>query len=249
MRRFLIDNLEPHLKTATIAGADAHHLRHVLRLRPQDPIIVCDGKGAEYQARILSTGSRNIQVELLATVEKSVESPLDLALAQAYLKEKKMDNLVRHLTELGVTRWIPFMAGRSVAVPDPKRLSTRNQRWQKIALEALKQCGRNRPLIIEPAVPFQDALALSAPYDLKFIFWEKSADQKPSDLQSFVRPARVFVMIGPEGGFEPAEISAAQASGFRIACMGPRILRAETAALTAAALVQFVFGDLGPEKS
>lgn len=224
-------------------------MRHVLRFQPQDTIIVFDGTGAEYRARIVSMDDPSVQVELLSPIQKSIESPLDLTLAQAFLKEKKMDSLIRHLTELGVTRWVPFMARRCVPTPDAKRLQSRIQRWRKISLESLKQCGRSRPITIEPPVSFQEALDLSKPYDLKLIFWEKADLSQPSMLQANIRPARIFIMIGPEGGFDPAEIRAAQAKEFQIAALGPRILRAETATLTAAALAQFVFGDLGSKMS
>jgi 16S rRNA (uracil1498-N3)-methyltransferase len=248
MRRFFIPSI-PSGTTTDITGTDAHHLRHVLRLQPQDTIIVFDGTGDEYHARIISMDDQSVQVELLSPIENSIESHLDLTLAQAFLKEKKMDGLIRHLTELGVTRWIPFMARRSVPNPDPKRLQSRIQRWRKISLESLKQCGRSRPMAIDPPVSFQEALELSKPYDLKLIFWEKADLSQPSILQAGFRPGRVFMMIGPEGGFDPAEIRTAQAKEFQIAALGPRILRAETATLTAAVLAQYVFGDLGSKMS
>jgi len=166
-------------------------------------------------------------------------------LAQAYLKDKKMDQLARRLTELGVTRWLPFMAQRSIPSPDEKRGQARYQRWQKISQEAVKQCRRSRPMRIETPVSFAEAMEISRTCDLKLFFWEGPETQplqRPADQPM---PAKVFVMIGPEGGFDLAEYRAAQVQGFRMVGMGPRILRAETAAVAACTLVQFLFGDMG----
>jgi 16S rRNA (uracil1498-N3)-methyltransferase len=145
---------------------------------------------------------------------------------------------------LGVARWIPFLAARSVPVPDQKRLLGRYERWQKISIEAVKQCGRRRPMAIDPVVPFQTALAQALRYDTKLIFWEKkSGSHSPAPARPHPA-ANVFVMVGPEGGFEPEEVELARQAGFSAVGLGPRILRAETATLAAAVLTQYVFGDM-----
>jgi len=245
MRRFFIPPEQIGQNEPILSGADAHHLRVVLRLHPGDMIVVFDGSGREYKARVASMDREQLKVALVAPIRKQIESSLDLVLAQGYLKDKKMDLLVRQLTELGVTRWIPFMAGRSIPVPDRKRLANRYRRWLKISHEALKQCGRSRVMDIAPMVSFDAMLQHAESYDLKLVFWEKATRCLTSIQLRQPEPASIFVMIGPEGGFDPAEITCAREKGFRTVGLGPRILRAETASLTACALVQFVFGDMG----
>lgn len=243
--RFFISPIAAGTEEALIEGAEARHACKVLRLKVGDPIIVFDGTGQQYQARVRQLEKYCLRATLGAPLAVQTESSLDLALAQGYLKDKKMDMLVRHLTELGVRRWIPFMAERSVPAPTALRLQSRLERWQKISREAVKQCRRSHPMNIEPVGAFEAVLKLAAPYDLKLIFWEKASSMLYPDMFGETMPGKIFVMVGPEGGFESFEVEAAQLHGFRAVAMGPRILRAETATLTACSLVQYVFGDMG----
>jgi 16S rRNA (uracil1498-N3)-methyltransferase len=245
MRRFFVPPGKIANQRAVLEDSDAHHLRSVLRLRPGDSIVLYDGTGTEYQARIRTIDSKRVQVDLLSQTAGATESKVEVAVAQGFLKEKKMDELIRPLTELGVNRWIPFMAHRSVPVPDPKRLTARHARWQKIALESLKQCRRSQSMGIAEPVHFEAAIELADPYPLKLLFWENESVLLDHSLARMPQN-RVFIMIGPEGGFEIEELEKARARGFKSIGLGPRILRAETATLTAAALVQFLWGDLGP---
>lgn len=245
MRRFYLPPEQMGKEEAFITGSDAHHLRDVLRLRAGDQMVVFDGSGLEYRAQVVSISSQKVGIEILGQLERGAESVLDLTIAQGYLKDKKMDGLVRQLTELGVGRWIPFLSRRSVPEPDQQRLHHRYQRWRKISLEALKQCGRNRAMVMGPVVSFADALHQGAFYDAKIIFWEASRQNKTLHQVVPTRPSSIFIMIGPEGGFEKDEISKAEKEGFVSMGLGPRILKAETAALAAAVLAQFVFGDMG----
>jgi 16S rRNA (uracil1498-N3)-methyltransferase len=245
MHRFYIAPEQVKMELPVIEGSDARHIHTVLRLKPGDAIAVFDGLGNEFPARIVTVERRQIGVALSDKVVPGTESPLRIALAQSYLKDKKMDQLVRQVMELGVNHFIPFMAHRSVPRPDQDRSRARHQRWEKIALEAVKQCRRSRPMDVEPVLSFEAALALSQSYDLKLFFWEVQGDSP------FLRPSRrpppgsVFIMIGPEGGFEAREQNLAREHGFLTVQMGPRILRVETAAIAACTLVQYLFGDMG----
>ncbi len=245
MRRFYISAERLTRSRPFIDGSEAHHLRAVLRSQPGDIIDVLDGEGNQYRARVVSINRERVYVALETPILQEKESTIEMVLAQGLLKDKKMDGLVRQLTELGVDRWIPFVAGRSVPVPDERRLSARYERWQKISLEAVKQCGRSRAMIIEPVALFENALKQAQGCDLKLIFWEKNAGLENLQPPRMVKPVKVFIMIGPEGGFDPKEITRAQQKGFLTVGMGPRILRAETATLAAAVMAQFVFGDMG----
>lgn len=245
MRRFFIPKDQRGHSEPSLAPSDAHHLRSVLRLGVGDRIVVMDDGGAAHQARIVSMDRQQVRIILESPLSDVTESHLKITLAQGYLKDKKMDQLIRTLTELGVNEWVPVMARRSVPSPDEKKVRARQQRWQKITQEATKQCRRNRSMTIHAPVGFQDALALAEPYDLKLFFWE-SKGAGLARACSNLGPARnAFVLIGPEGGFEAAEQVAAEQCGFATLQMGPRILRAETAAVAACTLVQYIFGDMG----
>jgi 16S rRNA (uracil1498-N3)-methyltransferase len=245
MRRFFLSTDQIDRRRAILSGADAHHARNVLRLGPGDRIEVVDGSGNQYEAQILGLEENQVRLSIVGQLRRDSEPYLELTLAQGYLKDKKMDSLIRPLTELGTARWIPFTAHRSVVVPPAARLTGRYQRWEKISREAVKQCKRSRPMQIEKVMAFEETLGLSSSYELKIMFYEQATG--PQDWQSLIslNPLRVFVMIGPEGGFEADEIAAARTAGFHTMGMGPRILRAETAALAACTMVQMMFGDMG----
>lgn len=245
MHRFYIPPEQVAEAEPVIQGSDARHIHTVLRLKPGDAIVVFDGRGNEHTARILAVDRKQVRLALSHQRKPATESPVRIALAQGYLKDKKMDQLVRQVVELGVNHFIPFMAHRSVPHPDATRSRTRHLRWQKIALEAVKQCRRSRPMEVEPVLSFQQALALSEPYQLKLFFWEVQGHRLFTDPAQRPRPESVFIMIGPEGGFEAREYEAAGRQGFTAVQMGPRILRVETAAVAACALAQYLFGDMG----
>ena len=158
-----------------------------------------------------------------------------------------MDDLVRKLCELGVARWIPFFSQRSIARPDASRLAGRSRRWHRIAAEALKQCRRIDLPAIAAACSFNEVLDYSKACDLKIVFWENESAPLRRDIESKEKPSngKILLMLGPEGGFTRGEIELAQRSGFIVAGLGPRILRAETATLAAVTLVQYLFGDMG----
>jgi 16S rRNA (uracil1498-N3)-methyltransferase len=246
MRRFFVPAEQFKGEQAILRGPEVRHARNVLRLARGDRVVVFDGQGREYEARIATLEPGRMILDLIKPLPGRRESALRLAVAQGYLKDKKMDRLVRHLTELGVSRWIPFFARRCVALPDEKRRVGRYQRWQKLSLEALKQCRRSRPMTIDPVVSFEQVLDLSGDYEQKWIFYENDARQT-----HWTRPPSrdiaggILILIGPEGGFDPGEITVAMDHGFSSLGLGPRILRAETAALAAAAIAQAVYGDMG----
>ena len=250
MRRFFIKQSETALPTSVITGTDAKHIKKVLRLEQRDIITLFDGAGSEYEARIISLSAGSVNVSIIRSFPSTTESPVQIIVAQSFLKQRKMDNLVRQLTELGITKWVPFISKRSVPRPDNKRLAARTNRWKKISREALKQCNRSRIMEIGPTVSFEDIFNISKQSSLKIAFWEN--ESKSSNL-ALARSNRhftnIFIMIGPEGGFTPQEIEKAKACGFITATLGPRILRAETATIAASVLMQYLFGDIGIKNS
>lgn len=247
MRRFFVNPAAMEGATAILSGSDARHIHTVLRLKPGERIVLFDGTGKEWHALIRTSDPDSVSVLILETRFSETESPVRITIAQGLLKDKKMDGLVRQLTELGIHRWVPFFGARSVPRATSDRLRARTERWRKIAQESLKQCRRGVVPDIRSAVSFEAALSLGAPSDMKIAFWEKAVDPLPLCCPGAEGQGvhSVFVLLGPEGGFTDQEMAAARAAGFIQTTLGPRILRAETAAVAACSLVQYLFGDMG----
>jgi 16S rRNA (uracil1498-N3)-methyltransferase len=168
----------------TIKGSEAHHIQHVLRLKPGDSIKLFDGTGFEYEAVIIQLFAKKVDVEIRRRLRAAKNCAMQIIVAQAFLKAKKMDDLVRKLCELGVARWMPFFSQRSIARPDQKRLAERTQRWKRIATEAVKQCRRIDAPKIGEALSFEDVLQFSNSCDLKIIFWEDESSPLSRDIGS-----------------------------------------------------------------
>ncbi len=246
MRRFFIAPESIEAGTAILSETDSRHLLHVLRLTIEDPVRLFDGRGMEYDATVASIAAGRVTVAIGAPRPNQAESFLSLLLLQGFLKDAKMDQVVRQITELGVSRLIPVLAARSVARPDARRMAGRIERWRKIATESLKQCRRGRVPDIDAACSLSAALARSRHCELKIVFWEEARTPLGEILAANVLPVRsAALLLGPEGGFSPEEVAEAEATGFVSASLGPRILRAETASLAACVLIQHRFGDLG----
>ncbi len=244
MRRFFTDRSDT---AQIITGSDAEHIKNVLRLRPGDKIVLFDDRGFEHEARIDALFPDKIEVSVIRSSLSATESFVQIIFAQALLKDKKMDGLVRQLTELGITKWIPFIANRSVPKPKKERMNARVERWRKIAREAVKQCRRGSIPEVGFPVSFEHALDIAETCDLKIIFWENESEPFNITFSGHCNKQynKIFVMLGPEGGFTPEEIESARTCGFVTAALGPRILRAETATIAACTLIQFLFGDMG----
>ena len=247
MRRFFVKSIDPNKPTISLDGSEAKHIKNVLRLKPGDMIRLFDGSGCEYDAIIKHLSTAKTELVMTRKLAATTESAIQLMVAQGFLRQKKMDILVRQLSELGMTRWIPFFSERSVPQPDKKRQATRLRRWQKIVQESFKQCGRSILPEISSPVSFEEVLALGQACTLKYIFWENEGQPLPQkSVIHTPRPGfRIIIVLGPEGGFTPQEIEKAKDCGFEVAGLGPRTLRAETATLAACTLMQYLYGDLG----
>jgi len=238
MTRLFLDEAVQQQTTVTITGEKAHYLSTVLRCRPEDIIIVTDSAGAAYSARISVATKKQTTIEILGPFNQDNESPLDIILVQGILKGEKMDLVIQKATELGVTEIAPMITERS-QIRETRKL----QRWQKIAEEASRQSGRNRiPLIHEPEA-FETMIA-SQGFNKGIICWEEEGAPFSAALDEFKGKTKIVLYVGPEGGFSEKEVSTAEDRGVAVASLGKRILRAETAAIAAIALTQFVLGDL-----
>ncbi|MBC2693974.1 MAG: 16S rRNA (uracil(1498)-N(3))-methyltransferase [Desulfobacteraceae bacterium] len=251
MRRFFIEQSKIASTKIFITGSDAAHIKKVLRMKSEDSIGLFDGRGFEYEAKIENLLAESIEVSITKCFLSASESPVMIIVAQALLKDKKMDSLTRQLTEIGVARLIPFTSIRSVPGPDKKRLSTRKKRWEKISIEALKQCRRGHVTKIGETITFNDVIKIDDECDLKIVFWENESKPVNGAVQQVHdrHYRKILAVLGPEGGFSKKEIEDARACGFVTASLGPRILRSETAAVAACTILQYIFGDMGLKKS
>jgi len=245
MRRFFLGDKVNIGQEAFIYGSDAKHIHRVLRMSVGDHLIIFDGAGNDFEAEIIKIDPGKATIKPLKKVRHVTDSPVSITIAQAMLKGKKMDVLARQITELGVKRWIPFLSERSVASPPEDRLVARLERWRTIALESLKQCQRSRVPEICHVESLKKVLDMGMSDDLKLLFWENETRTLKDVLGPCPRQhERIFVVLGPEGGFSQAEVEAAVSQGYQCVSLGPRILKAETATVAVCTLMQFLFGDL-----
>lgn len=245
MPRFFLPKANIHERRGIIAGAELDHLSRVLRLRVGDAITVFDDEGWEHQAVICRLTSERGEIEIHNSYQAERESPLKIRLGLGLTKGEKMDFVVEKATELGVHAVVPFSSAFTVPKLDARKITQRAERWRKIALSAAKQCGRTRVPTIAPLTTFSELVGLPASEDLKLLFWEKENTRTIERVHAEHKLARaITVVVGAEGGFSNAEVEEAVRHGLLTVGLGRRVLRAETAAVTALALVQFVWGDL-----
>ncbi len=243
MQKFLIPQKKINGNKAKITGQDAKHITKVLRMRPKDKILFTDGNGRDFISTITEISSQEVMLDITETINSKFESPVQITIFQGMLKDSKMDTLVRHLTELGIYAWTPLLCKRSIPRPDKKRIDSRLKRWEKIAIEALKQCNRSILPKINKPVTFPDIIENCSKFDLKITFWE-NATLPVNSLKKNKNIKKIGILIGPEGGFSKEETALAEKAGFQTLWLGPRVLRAETASITACSLIQHYFGDI-----
>ena len=213
-----------------------HHIRDVLRMKPEDTLSIFDESGKEYGCIIKSFGSNSIVLAVTGRNERS-ESGFLLAVACALPKKTAMDDIVDTLTQLGVDRIIPMITDRTVVRPDRASMDRKFQRWQKIALSSAQQCGRTRLPLLENVCGFSDVLVMTSGYGTKLI---PTLDGKRRHIGEFAQLAgdhgELVFLIGPEGDFSPSEVAEAKRCGFIPVSLGDLILRVDTAAVAVSAL-------------
>ena len=208
-----------------------HHLSSVKRLKKGDRVVVFDGESQEYECVIDSIAKDKAELSVVKT-RKAVPVKLDLTLACALPKKVKMDYIIEKTVELGVDRIIPIKTERTIVEYSPEKAKEKLKRWQAIAIEASKQCGRIKLPQIEPISEFNKVVTQAKDYKLAVIPY-LGLDNKPlKDIFHDFRPASVIIFIGPEGDFSPREIKLAKENGCIGASLGDLVLKVDTAAIS-----------------
>ncbi|HKO97996.1 MAG TPA: 16S rRNA (uracil(1498)-N(3))-methyltransferase [Pyrinomonadaceae bacterium] len=231
-------------ESVTLAVDEARYLREVLRLKVGDEVYVFNGEGKEFQCRIEESRKDSASLKIITEVEPArPESPLNLTLALALLKGEKFDLVVQKTTELGASRIIPVITKLAdIRLRDTSDAAKRVSRWQRIALEAAKQSGRAVVPTVEEPTTFDSVVRSSEPGAV--LFSERGGLPLRALKETISSPTTLTALIGSEGGWTDQELELARNTGLPIITLGGRILRAETAAITVATLLQHLFGDL-----
>lgn len=236
-----------YVEAALLPGADlelpqapAHHVRTVLRLARDAEVILFDGRGGEYAARLTVVARDAVRVKLGAHLPGIAEPALALTLVQAISRGERMDYTLQKAVELGVARIVPVASTRSVVRLDAAREDKRVQHWRGVVRHAAEQCGRTRVPDLAPVLKLAEWASRPGP-GAHYLLAPGAADS----LAGLAMPAGpVTLLAGPEGGFAPEEMARLLEAGARAVRLGPRILRTETAALVALAVMQAQWGDL-----
>jgi len=243
MARFYVPH--PHVDGGVlrVEGTEARHIRKVLRLKAGDPVTLFDGSAREYDGCIVELGPSFVLVRVEKAFSPQKDSPLEITLAQSLLKGEKMDYVIQKATELGVREIVPFFSSRSVPLLERSKRQERHHRWERIGMEASKQCGRAILPVVRSLQDYDEMLRLVPGDALRFILWEKEGTVLK---QALKRPAekKIFFIIGPEGGLSEAEVEASKKAGFIPVTLGKRIVRAETASLCLLSILQYEWGDI-----
>jgi 16S rRNA (uracil1498-N3)-methyltransferase len=215
-------------KIVEISKEDRKYIFSVLRLKIGNSIIVIDGKGKSFEAKIIDKN----KLEIIEEDKKNIEDPFSLILCQALLKGEKMDMIIQKTTELGVKKIIPFVSERCIL-----KNTNKIERWRKIAKEASEQSGRNFVPEITDLTNFEN---LISKIDNGLLFWEKEEKPLISLIKELDISKPIFLLIGPEGGFSEKEILNVREKGIKTASLGRRILRAETASIVSLSILNFL---------
>jgi 16S rRNA (uracil1498-N3)-methyltransferase len=260
-RRFYAPPDDITASLVTLSVDETHHLIHVLRMTPGDEAFVFDGCGREYRCSFRRVEGNHAQLEIEDTLSNVVESALHLTLAQALVRGEKFDFIIQKATELGANAIAPLITRYSDVRLDDQQKIKRVERWRRISLEALKQCGRRRLVEIttprtlpefimerEPSSAGTPGAASHMPQAF-LLFSEQGGIAVTDALAGLPSHCEVSALIGPEGGWSDDEFETMNDRGCKAVSLGPRVLRTETAAVVAMTLIQHAMGDLSHRRT
>lgn len=234
----------PQLDVETHLSADALQALAIWQARPGEVMTLVDPEATAYRARIISLDAEKPRCIPFERLPASAESPLAIEVYQALPERERFELILQKLTELGVARIMPIETERSSTLEERDSGQKKSHRWPDLIRRAARQCRRAMLPQLMSIASFSGALRAAASAELKLMLYEGAAAWTLTEGFGSFKPRSVALMIGPEGGFSPEEVEEAQSAGFLPVSLGPRLLRTETAAIVAAALVQSYLGDL-----
>lgn len=245
LNRFFVSTSDFDGDRVRLSREQAHQVRQVLRLKPGDTIVVLDGRGMEYEVN-LTTVSHSEAVGQITTSREAVGEPkVGLTLFQSLLVREKFEWVLQKGTEVGVAEFVPILTSRGL-VRTKEIYEDKLDRWNRIMTEAAEQSHRGRVPKIEPVIPFAEVFSRFVGFDRFLIAAPGPSAALRKVLQGIGRPdPSIALIIGPEGGFTDEEVTLARAKGAIPVGLGPRILRTETAAVVASALILYELGEMG----
>lgn len=245
MYHFFVTPAQITEEYATITGQDVNHIRNVLRMRPGEQVGIRDGISRNYVCELEEIGAEEIRARILSVDEDNSELPARLYLFQGLPKSDKMELIIQKAVELGVYEIIPVATRRAVVKLDEKKEASKVKRWNTIAESAAKQSGRMLVPQVTRVMTLREAYAYAAAFDINLIPYELAEGMRDTkEVIGRIRPGmQVGIFIGPEGGFDVEEVEAAVEAGIHPITLGRRILRTETAGLTALSVLMFQLED------
>lgn len=242
MHHFFVEPSKIQGNHIFIDGPDVNHIRNVLRMNPGEEVNVTDGSGEKvYRCAIAAIGEDTVELNIMWAQEKGMELPSKIYLFQGLPKSDKMELIIQKAVELGVYEIIPMATARAVVKLDQKKAAAKVKRWQAISESAAKQSKRLLIPEVKEPVKFSEALKLASDLDVRLIPYELAEGMEGTrQIIQSVKPGQsVAVFIGPEGGFEEAEVELAKEAGFQAITLGRRILRTETAGMTVLSILMY----------
>ena len=244
IRRFFVPPGSLRARNVTLGPDLAHRLGRVLRLKRGDRVVLSEGGTREYEVQLTGVSPYAITGVVLTERQAPPEPEATLVLYQSLIRANRFELVLERGTEIGVSRFVPVITARSQVQGNGEPAAARSERWRRIVLEGAEQSGRGRPPRVESPVSFEEAVQQAR--GLKLMPFE---GERARSLGRYLRgltrrPDAVSLFIGPEGGFEDAEVELAREAGAEIVSLGPRILRSETAGIVASALVLDALGEL-----
>lgn len=258
MQRYFVAPSQMTDRTVEISGEDARHLGTVMRAKPGDSFIACDGRGRVVLASVSGISNQTIRADILRPLPSDAETAWRLTVAQSLPKGDKLETVIQKGTEAGACAFQPFVSRRTIVQYDARKEAKRLERWRKIAKEAAEQSHRDVIPEVWPVCGWNELLQQFSSFDLVLMCDEAEGKAGTRPLRPVLRAFRmkqahapkrpeVLIVVGPEGGFDPEEAEAAALAGAQRVGLGKRILRTETAALYALACLAYESGELGGE--
>jgi 16S rRNA (uracil1498-N3)-methyltransferase len=207
-------------------------------------VTLTDSEGKDFRGRVLRLSKEEASILIFESFPFSTESPLEIILLQALPEKERMELIIQKVTELGVSAIVPFRSARSISLEEREARQKKSHRWQHIAIRAVQQSRRAKVPWVGECRSFEEALEDSRGNGLKIVLWEKEGENLKNILKQH-HTGKIYVSVGPEGGFTEEEVKQARDQGFVPVKLGQRILRTETAAITLVGILQYELGDLG----